>query len=49
MLEAQSDFETLMDAMETSLNKVVNTLQELQDQHLSVDLLTSDQLGDIFL
>ena len=48
-IEAQSDFETLMDAMENSLDKVVNCLRELQDRHLSVDLLTADQLGDLFL
>ena len=38
-----------MDAMEISLDNVVNCLRELQDQHLLVDLLTADQLGDLFL
>ena len=38
-----------MDAMEISLDKVVNCLRELQDRHLLVNLLTADQLGDLVL
>ena len=48
-IKAQWDLDTLMDSIEITLDKVVNAFRELQDRHLSVDLLTADQLGDLFL
>ena len=44
-LQAHSDFETL----KLSLGKVINAIWDLQDKHLSINLLTAKQLEDLFL
>jgi hypothetical protein len=47
-LQAYSDFDTAMDLLDQSLERVLNAFRELQDQHLSIDLLSADQLSDLF-